>query len=115
MPELVVRKLLRELGFTGYRIHRRDLPGKPDIAYVGRKKAVMIHGCFWHGHHCKEGVRKPKSRLDYWLPKIEGNQRRDEKNHAELRNMGWSILTVWECELSDLATLVDKLTAFLAE
>lgn len=114
-PELAVRKLLRELGFTGYRIHRRDLPGKPDVAFIGRKKAMMIHGCFWHGHDCKEGLRKPKSRLDYWLPKIAGNQYRDEKHHAELTGMGWSVLTIWECELGDPAMLADKLAAFMAE
>lgn len=114
-PELAVRKLLRGLGFTGYRVHRKDLPGKPDVAFVGRKKAVMIHGCFWHGHDCKEGLRKPKSRLDYWLPKIEGNRHRDEKHLAELTGMGWSVLTVWECEMGDPVMLADKLEAFLAE
>lgn len=114
-PELVVRKLLRGLGFTGYRIHRKDLPGKPDVAFIGRKKAVMIHGCFWHGHNCKEGLRKPKSRFDYWLPKIEGNRWRDEKHSAELSAMGWSVLTVWECELDDPAMVANKLAAFLKE
>lgn len=114
-PELVVRKLLRGLGFTGYRIHRKDLAGKPDVAFIGRKKAVMIHGCFWHGHNCKEGLRKPKSRLDYWLPKIEGNRWRDEKHRAELSAMGWSVLTVWECELADPAMVAEKLAAFLKE
>lgn len=114
-PELAVRKLLRGLGFTGYRTHRKDLPGKPDVAFVGRKKAVMIHGCFWHGHDCKEGLRKPKTSRDYWLPKIEGNRQRDEKHLAELNGMGWSVLTVWECELRDSATLTGKLKAFMAD
>lgn len=113
-PELAVRKLLRRLGFPGYRIHRKDLPGRPDVAFVGRKKAVMVHGCFWHGHNCKEGLRTPKSGRDYWLPKIEGNRQRDERNLAELASMGWSVLTVWECELRDSATLTQELAAFLA-
>jgi DNA mismatch endonuclease (patch repair protein) len=112
-PELTVRKLLRELGFTGYRLHRKDLPGRPDVAFVGRRKAVMIHGCFWHGHDCKEGVRKPKSSRDYWLPKIEGNRRRDEKHLSELTALGWDVLTVWECELKDRQTLEKKIRVFM--
>lgn len=114
-PELGVRKLLRGLGFTGYRIHRKGLPGKPDVAFIGRKKALMIHGCFWHGHDCKDGVRKPKSRQDYWLPKIEGNRQRDVKHLAELAEMGWSVLTVWECELRDPTALSQKLAAFMTD
>lgn len=112
-PELVVRRLLRELGFTGYRIHRKDLPGKPDIAFVGRKKAVMIHGCFWHGHDCKEGLREPKSNREYWLTKIEGNRRRDKKHLSDLADIDWKVLTIWECELRDSEGLRQKLTALL--
>ena len=114
-PEIAVRKLLRGLGFTGYRIHRKELPGKPDVTFIGRKKTVMIHGCFWHGHDCKEGLRKPKTNCEYWLPKIEGNRRRDEIHLAELSAMGWSVLTVWECELLVPATLTRKLKAFMVE
>lgn len=112
-PELAVRKLLRGLGHTGYRVHRKDLPGNPDVAFMGRKKALFIHGCFWHGHDCKEGLRKPKSRRDYWLPKIEGNRRRDEKHLAELTAMGWDVLTVWECDLRDTQALDKELREFL--
>lgn len=114
-PELVVRKLLRDLGFTGYRIHRKDLPGKPDIAFVGRRKAVMIHGCFWHGHDCKVGSRKPKSNLDYWLPKIERNRKRDAAHLDELEQLSWAVLTVWECELREPSSLAEKLSSFLSE
>ncbi|WP_080422862.1 very short patch repair endonuclease [Burkholderia ubonensis] len=114
-PELAVRKLLRDLGFTGYRIHRKDLPGKPDVAFVGRKKAVMIHGCFWHGHDCVEGRRKPKSNLEYWLPKIERNQQRDSQNLVELQRLGWSVITIWECELIDMSALSSRLVAFIAD
>ena len=112
-PELAVRKLLRELGFTGYRLHQKDLPGRPDVAFVGRRKAVMVHGCFWHGHGCKVGSREPKSNRDYWLPKIERNRQRDAVHLANLDRLGWSVLTVWECELRDRRALSAKLAAFL--
>lgn len=104
-PELFVRRLLRDRGFPGYRLHRPDLPGKPDIAFIKLKKAIQVHGCFWHGHTCREGVRKPKSNQSYWTPKIEQNRSRDDTNAAKLASLGWSVLTVWECELqrSDLA------------
>jgi DNA mismatch endonuclease (patch repair protein) len=114
-PELAVRKLLRELGFTGYRLHRKELPGKPDIAFVGRKKAVMIHGCFWHGHDCKEGLRRPKTNEDYWIPKIARNQARDREHAERLAQMGWGLITVWECELRNVSALADRLQRFLAK
>ncbi|WP_235818611.1 very short patch repair endonuclease [Halopseudomonas formosensis] len=100
-PGLYIRKLLRELGFPGYRIHRKELPGKPDIAYIGRRKAIFVHGCFWHGHDCKEGIRKPKTNQNYWLPKIERNRQRDAAHLEELRRLGWSAVVVWECEIQD--------------
>ncbi|MDD3530613.1 MAG: very short patch repair endonuclease [Gallionellaceae bacterium] len=112
-PELAVRGLLRALGFTGYRLHRKDLPGRPDVAFVGRRKAILIHGCFWHGHDCKVGRREPKSNRDYWLPKIKRNRRRDAAHQVELARLGWSVLTVWECELRDLPALSARLTAFM--
>ena len=110
-PELAVRGLLRALGFTGYRLHRKDLPGRPDVAFVGRRKAILIHGCFWHGHDCKVGRREPKSNRDYWLPKIERNRRRDAAHQVELARLGWSVLTVWECELRDLPAFLTQLRA----
>lgn len=88
-PELAVRKLLRDIGFPGYRLHRKELPGKPDIVYMGRRKAILVHGCFWHGHDCLVGQRKPKSNLGYWIPKIEGNKQRDAENIAALLTAGW--------------------------
>jgi DNA mismatch endonuclease (patch repair protein) len=112
-PERVVRTLLRELGHRGYRLHRKDLPGKPDIVFVGRRKAIFVHGCFWHGHECREGVRRPKSNTGYWLPKIEGNQRRDARHIEELLARGWDVLTVWDCELGNRELLAAKLAAFL--
>lgn len=112
-PELAVRRALREIGFTGYRLHRRELPGKPDIAFLGRKKAILVHGCFWHGHDCPEGLRRPRSRQDYWLPKISGNQARDALQIASLTALGWSVLIIWECETLDPA-LASRLASFMA-
>jgi len=111
-PELFVRRLLRDLGFPGYRLHRPDLPGKPDIAFIKLKKAIQVHGCFWHGHTCREGARKPKSNQSYWTPKIERNKSRDDTNAAKLASLGWSVLTVWECELQS-PELKIKLGAFM--
>ena len=113
LPELLVRKQCRELGFTGYRLHRRDLPGKPDLAWIGRKLAIFVHGCFWHGHNCSEGIRRPKSNQNYWIPKIERNQQRDAENIAVLQRTGWSLLVVWECELGGQNRLVRRLQRFL--
>jgi len=113
-PELAIRKLCREIGFTGYRIHRKNLPGKPDLAWVGRKLAVFVHGCFWHGHDCAEGIRKPKSNRDYWIPKIERNQQRDAENIAALRVAGWNVLVIWECEINETVRISKRLKKFLS-
>ena len=112
-PELAIRKLCWELGFTGYRIHRKDLPGKPDLAWIGRRLAVFVHGCFWQGHDCAEGIRKPKSNRDYWIPKIERNQQRDAENIAALRADGWNVLVIWECEINEQGRLLKRLQKFL--
>lgn len=98
-PELRVRRALYRLGFR-YRLQARELPGRPDIVFRKRKIAIFIHGCFWHRHpdpKCKL-ARLPKSRLDFWLPKLEGNRKRDLEVQAQLRALGWSVLVVWECE-----------------
>lgn len=113
-PELAVRKLLRDLGFSGYRLHRKELPGKPDVAYLGRRKAIFINGCFWHGHDCLRGNRVPVSNADYWLPKIKRNRQRDAKHLAELDRIGWAVLTMWECGLHEPDTLSARLAAFLS-
>lgn len=112
-PEIAVRQLVRRLGYVGYRLHRKELPGKPDIAFVSRKTAIFVHGCFWHGHDCKEGVRRPASNRSYWLPKIASNARRDAAHVAHLQADGWSVLIVWECELSDTDKLTERLRCFL--
>ncbi len=113
-PEWTIRRLLHSMGYR-YRLHRRDLPGTPDIVFPGRRKVVFVHGCFWHRHDdpgCRL-ARLPKGRLDFWLPKLEGNRQRDERNRNMLIADGWGVLEIWECELSDMAGVRSKLVAFL--
>ena len=113
-PELTVRKIVRSLGF-GYRLHRKDLPGKPDLVFVGRRKAIFVHGCFWHQHYgCREG-RLPGSNSAYWEPKLARNVERDATNIEALQAKGWRTLVIWECETFDLATLALRIAAFVAE
>ena len=107
-PELKVRKLLWAMGLR-YRLHRKDLPGAPDIVLPGRKLAVFVHGCFWHGHDCARGARVPKQNRPYWTQKIERNRQRDVRTQAELEAKGWTPLVVWECELKDSAALEARL------
>ena len=110
----MVRQMLREAGFSGYRLHRKELPGKPDIAFIGRRKAIWVHGCFWHRHDCKTGRHEPQSNRDYWIPKFERNRQRDAANQAEMTRLGWAVLAVWECELKERQALKEKLARFLA-
>jgi DNA mismatch endonuclease, patch repair protein len=112
-PELTVRRLCRELGEPGYRLHRRDIPGSPDLAYPGRRLAVFVHGCFWHGHDCKAGSKVAKTNSDYWSQKIGRNSDRDARRLTELREQGWKTLVVLECELRHEATVRDRLARFL--
>jgi DNA mismatch endonuclease (patch repair protein) len=107
-PELKVRKLLWGMGLR-YRLHRKDLPGAPDIVLPGRKIAVFVHGCFWHGHDCARGARVPKQNRPYWTQKIERNRQRDVRTQAELRANGWTPLVIWECELKDVGALSARL------
>lgn len=111
-PELLVRRLLWSMGYR-YRLHRKDLPGKPDIAFVGLKKAIFIHGCFWHQHGgaCSDS-RLPKSNTGYWLPKLQRNQDRDKAAQDALAGAGWDVLVVWDCETSK-DSLAERLRAFL--
>lgn len=111
-PELVVRKVVHGMGYR-YRLHRRDLPGKPDLTFASRRKVIFVHGCFWHGHDCARGARVPKSNRDYWVSKIARNRERDARSRKKLMQLGWSSFAVWECELRDNMRLRRKLTAFL--
>ena len=109
-PEVQVRRLLTAMGLR-YRLHRRDLPGAPDIVMAGRKLAIFVHGCFWHGHDCARGARVPKQNRDYWTAKVARNRARDMANQATLKARGWTPLVVWECELKDEAALTARLKA----
>lgn len=111
-PELVVRRLTHAMGYR-YRLHRRDLPGTPDLAFPGRKKVIYVHGCFWHRHDCPAGRKRPNKNIHYWWPKLERNQQRDQENQAELLRKGWDYLIVWECELKDLDHLQTRISTFL--
>lgn len=110
-PEMVVRRLAHKLGYR-FRLHVAALPGKPDLVFARRRKAVFVHGCFWHQHKCAMG-RVPKSRLDFWLPKLHANKVRDQKCRRQLTRMGWQTLTVWECQLKDLSEVGKELIKFL--
>ena len=112
-PELKVRKALTRLG-ARYRLHRKDLPGNPDIVMPGRRLALFVHGCFWHGHDCARGARVPKQNRDYWVAKIGRNVARDVESRAALADLGWRVETIWECELKDTAALGTRLAALLA-
>jgi DNA mismatch endonuclease, patch repair protein len=107
-PERAVCALLRPTA-PGYRLNRADLPGKPDVVYAGRKLAIFVHGCFWHGHDCARGARMPKTNAAYWQAKIAGNRARDVKTLAAYAAMGWRALVVHECELRDKAALGARL------
>ena len=107
-PELAVRRLLTQMGLR-YRLHRADLPGKPDVAMPGRRTVVCVHGCFWHGHDCARGARMPKANNAYWQAKIGRNRERDARNRDALAEAGWKTITVWECELKVEAKLEKRL------
>lgn len=111
-PEMRVRALLRAEGLTGYRLHRRDLPGRPDVAFIGRRAAIFVHGCFWHGHDCPRGARAPKANAAYWSAKIARNRARDARALEALSAAGWRALVVWECALRD-PDLGTRLAAFV--
>ena len=115
-PEMIVRQLVHGMGYR-YRLHRNDLPGKPDLVFGPCRKVIFIHGCFWHQHpdpDCKI-ARLPKSRLDYWIPKLERNFERDCEHQNQLEREGWKVLTVWECEIRSKEgnSLPGRLRAFL--
>ena len=111
-PELLVRSLVHRMGYR-FRLHRKDLPGKPDLTLPGQKKVIFVHGCFWHQHSgCREG-RMPGSRRDYWIPKLERNVERDTRNSELLITCGWRVLTIWECEVKDQAAVQQRLANFL--
>ena len=111
-PEMVVRQLTHGMGYR-YGLHRKDLPGKPDMVFPSRRKVIFVHGCFWHQHSCARGNRQPKTRREYWLEKLEKNRKRDRANLAALRERGWDVMVIWECQTgvgarTDLARKIAK-------
>ncbi len=112
-PERVVRSLLQQMGFR-YRLHRPDLPGKPDIVLPGARKVIFVHGCFWHMHRCKYGRVVPKTRPYFWRTKRQGNVARDRRNMAALKKLGWTVVVVWECQTEHADRLAVKLREYLA-
>ncbi|MFC4257411.1 very short patch repair endonuclease [Marinobacter lacisalsi] len=111
-PEMVVRRLVHGMGYR-FRLHAKDLPGSPDLVFRSRRSVIFVHGCFWHRHSGCRLARLPKSRTTFWSQKLEENQQRDRRNQEELRELGWSVLVVWECELRDLEGVGRKLKGFL--
>jgi DNA mismatch endonuclease, patch repair protein len=111
-PELAVRRSAHRLGYR-FRLHGADLPGTPDLVFPRLRKVIFVHGCFWHQHNCRLGNKVPRIRQDYWLPKLERNVVRDRDTAAALAASGWQILVIWECEISNLEILRDRLQSFL--
>lgn len=109
-PELIVRKLVYSLGYR-YRLHGKNLPGKPDLVFAGRQKVIFVHGCFWHFHNCKKG-KLPKSNIEYWQPKLEENRRRDSRNYDALTDLNWKYLVIWQCQLKDMDSVKDTISSF---
>lgn len=112
-PELTVRRLVHAAGYR-YRLQAKDLPGKPDLVFRSRRKVILVHGCFWHQHGC-DHYRMPKTRREFWLPKLEKNVERDQRILTELTDLGWSCLVIWECELKNLGRTRARLLAFLED
>jgi len=113
-PELVVRRLVHSMGFR-FRLHRQDLPGRPDLVFPSRRKVIFVHGCFWHRHSCRRGKSLPTTRVEFWTRKFEANRQRDDKVRRELRRDGWEVLVVWECQAtsSNLQRLANRIRRFL--
>ena len=111
-PELLVRKLVHKLGGR-FRLHRHDLPGRPDLVFPSRRKIIFVHGCFWHQHAGCQLAHRPRSNLEYWEKKLARNVARDEQNVRELKRQGWRVLIVWECETRNVVGLRKKLKRFL--
>jgi DNA mismatch endonuclease (patch repair protein) len=111
-PEKAVRRLVFALGFR-YRLHARSLPGNPDMVFSRQRKIILVHGCFWHRHARCPLARLPKSRLEFWEPKLTQNRKRDKKNMAKLKRQGWAVQVIWECEIKDPCALKQKLLTFL--
>jgi len=111
-PEMIVRRLVHSMGYR-YRLHRKDLPGKPDLTFQSRRKVIFVHGCFWHGHECKRGTRVPKTNREYWEAKIARNRERDIQHYEELSLVGWDVFVIWECQLKETDFLRKMIDSYL--
>ena len=112
-PEVAVRKLVHALGYR-FRLHRSDIPGTPDLAFIRARKAIFVHGCFWHQHRGCRWAKLPRARPEYWLPKLARNQERDVANLKRLKRLGWKALVIWECEVAVPAAAQKKIESFLS-
>jgi DNA mismatch endonuclease (patch repair protein) len=112
LVEKTIRRLVFNMGFR-YRLHRKDLPGSPDLVFSSRRKVIFVHGCFWHGHNCKAGRNKPASNMPYWNSKLIMNKARDKKNLKQLSSLGWASLIIWECEIRKIDYLTKLIKRFL--
>lgn len=110
--EMTVRRLMHGMGYR-YRLHRKDLPGKPDLTFPGYRKVIFVHGCFWHGHDCKRGARIPKNNREYWISKICRNRERDSRNIKALEQEGWKVAVIWECQVKNKENLRQTIKAFM--
>jgi DNA mismatch endonuclease, patch repair protein len=111
-PEMLVRSLVHRMGYR-FRLHRKDLPGKPDLVFPSRRKVIFVHGCFWHQHSGCRFATRPVTRRAFWDAKLHANRRRDWRNQRKLRGLGWGVMVVWECQTRDLTRLERRLHAFL--
>lgn len=111
-PEITLRKLVYSLGYH-YRLHSKDLPGKPDLVFLTKKKVIFVHGCFWHWHDCKYGIVKPATNAEFWEKKRSETKIRDIRNLKDLETAGWKTLVVWECQLKDMNSIKEIITEFL--
>ncbi len=112
-PEIKVRSMIHRLGYR-FRLHRKDLPGNPDLVFPSRKKIIFVHGCFWHGHNCSRGGRIPKANTDYWSNKLRRNIERDRRSQEALRSLGWEILIIWECDLKNPNKVISSVNRYLS-
>ncbi|MBE7544826.1 MAG: DNA mismatch endonuclease Vsr [Bryobacteraceae bacterium] len=112
-PEMLARSLVHAMGYR-YRLHAPDLPGRPDLVFRSRKKVIFVHGCFWHLHRACKNCRPPKSRLEYWEPKLQRNSTRDKEVRHALRRLGWRVLVLWECQLGNTDAIRRRVEQFLA-
>ena len=113
-PEILVRRIAHAIGYR-FRLHRKDLPGRPDLAFISLRKVILVNGCFWHAHKGCAGFRLPKSNREFWKDKLLGNRSRDRRTLAALRKAGWDTLVIWECETRDHEALAGKISAFLTD